>query len=184
MLVIKWAVFLLATAGLVYLSRASLKSPRSHGFYRFFAWETVLALAVLNADRWFHNPWSWHQLISWPLLLISGFLVIHGVSLLRKRGRPDAQRYDETLVAFERTTVLVTTGIYRYIRHPLYSSLLFLAWGAFFKVPSWLGGLLALATTLFLVATAKVEEVENTQFFGPSYEEYMGQTKMFIPFIL
>jgi protein-S-isoprenylcysteine O-methyltransferase Ste14 len=51
--------------------------------------------------------------------------------------------------AIEKTTILVTTGAYRYIRHPLYSSLLFLAWGIFFKAPSWPGGLLALAATFF-----------------------------------
>ena len=87
------------------------------------------------------------------------------------------------MVAFEKTTALVTVGIYRYIRHPLYSSLLFLAWGIFFKDPSWPGGLLAVVATLFLVATARVEEAENVRFFGEEYKEYMKQTKMFIPFL-
>jgi protein-S-isoprenylcysteine O-methyltransferase Ste14 len=87
------------------------------------------------------------------------------------------------LVAFEKTTALVTTGAYSYIRHPLYSSLLFLAWGIFFKDPSWLGGLLALGATLFLVATARVEEAENLRFFGEAYREYMKQTGMFVPFL-
>ena len=98
-------------------------------------------------------------------------------------GKPDKQREDDTLVGLERTTMLVTAGAYRYIRHPLYSSLLFLAWGAFFKAPSWIGGLLAAAATLFLVATARVEEAENAAFFGPAYEAYSKGTKMFIPFL-
>jgi len=34
-----------------------------------------------------------------------------------------------------------------------------------------------------LMATAKVEEVENTRFFGAAYQTYMKQTKMFIPFL-
>jgi protein-S-isoprenylcysteine O-methyltransferase Ste14 len=87
------------------------------------------------------------------------------------------------LDAFEKTTTLVTTGVYCYIRHPLYSSLLFLAWGIFFKTPSWLGGLLALTATLCLAATARVEEAENLRFFGDAYRKYMKQTKMFIPFL-
>jgi protein-S-isoprenylcysteine O-methyltransferase Ste14 len=74
-------------------------------------------------------------------------------------------------------------GAYKYIRHPLYSSLLFLAWGVFFKDPSWLGGILALAATIFLVVTAKVEEAEDIRFFGPAYQIYRKQTKMFIPFL-
>jgi protein-S-isoprenylcysteine O-methyltransferase Ste14 len=182
--IVKLACFLLGTACLAYLSRASLAAPRSHGFYRFFAWEAILGLALLNIEVWFRDPFSWHQLISWPLLVVSGLLVIVGARLLRQRGKPDAQRDDAHLVAFEKTTALVTTGTYRYIRHPLYSSLLFLAWGVFFKDPAWLGGLLALAATLFLIATARVEEAENLRFFGEEYREYMRRTKMFVPYLL
>ncbi len=181
--VVKLICFLLGSGCLIYVSRASLSAPRSHGFYRFFAWEAILGLALLNIDVWFREPFSWHQLVSWPLLVISAILVIAGVRLLRQMGEPDAQRDDVPMVAFEKTTTLVTTGAYRHIRHPLYSSLLFLAWGIFFKAPSWLGGLLAVAATLSLVATARVEEAENLRFFGEAYREYMQQTKMFIPFL-
>ena len=183
MIAIKWIVFVVATAGIVYVSRASLLAPRSHGFYRFFAWEIILVLALVNLDHWFRDPFSWYQLISWPLLVISAFLLILGVRLLRQRGKPNPQRDDAPLVGLEKTTELVTTGIYRYIRHPLYSSLLFLAWGIFFKRPSWLGGLLALAATLLLVATARIEEAENIRYFGPSYEDYRQRSRMFIPFL-
>jgi protein-S-isoprenylcysteine O-methyltransferase Ste14 len=183
LLIIKLILFLAATASLAFLSRSSLLHPRSHGFYRFFAWEAILALALLNVEEWFRDPLSWNQLISWLLLVVSAFLVIHGVQLLRQLGRPDAGRDETPMLGFEKTTSLVTAGAYRYIRHPLYSSLLFLAWGVFFKAPSWLGGLLALAATLFLVATARFEEVEDVRFFGPAYEEYRKHTKMFIPFL-
>jgi protein-S-isoprenylcysteine O-methyltransferase Ste14 len=87
------------------------------------------------------------------------------------------------MLEFEKTTSLVTVGAYRYIRHPLYSSLLFLAWGVFFKNPSWPGAILAVTATLFLVMTARMEEAEDVRFFGPAYQAYMKQTKMFIPFL-
>jgi len=183
LLVVKAVSFLLGTAGLAYLSRASLVVPGSHGFYRFFAWESILALFLLNVDAWFHDPFAWHQIISWALLVISAVLVIAGVRLLTGRGAPDAARDDVPMVAFEKTTALVTTGVYRYIRHPLYSSLLFLAWGIFFKAPSWLGGALAVAATLFLLATARVEEAEDIRFFGEEYRAYIRHSKMFVPFL-
>lgn len=182
-IVAKVAAFLAATAGLAYVSRASLLAPRSHGFYRFFAWEAILALVLLNVHAWFHDPFSWNQVFSWCLLLISLFLVLHGVRLLRRRGRPGRQRIDPHLVGLERTTTLVTEGAYRYIRHPLYSSLLCLAWGVFFKVPSWICGLLAVVSTLLLVATARVEEATDVRYFGSDYEAYRQRTKMFIPFL-
>jgi protein-S-isoprenylcysteine O-methyltransferase Ste14 len=180
---LKLLVFVLTSAVFVYVSRASLRDPRSHGFYRFFAWEAVLALTLLNLDRWFHDPLTWHQLVSWPLLMASLFLVIHGVQLLKHSGRQDPRRDDAPMLEFEKTTALVTAGAYRYIRHPLYSSLLFLTWGVFFKNPTWIGISLALAASLFLVITAKIEEAENVRFFGPAYQAYVRQTRMFIPFL-
>jgi protein-S-isoprenylcysteine O-methyltransferase Ste14 len=183
----KWMVFVLGTAGLVYVSRDSLLVGRSrfrpHGFYRFLAWEAILALGLLNLDVWFHDPFTWHQIISWCLLMASAFLVIYGAILLMQLGRQDPARDDVPLVSIEKTTTLVTVGIYRYIRHPMYSSLLFLAWGVFFKAPSWIGSLLAMAATLALVVTARVEEAEDIRFFGAAYEEYMKRTKRFIPFL-
>jgi protein-S-isoprenylcysteine O-methyltransferase Ste14 len=98
-------------------------------------------------------------------------------------GEQDAQRDDAPMLDFEKTTTLVTTGVYRYIRHPLYSSLFLLGWGIFFKDPSWFGGGLAAAATLLLVATAKMEERENLRYFGAEYREYMQRTKLFVPFI-
>ncbi len=179
----KVVVFIAASIGFAWVSRASLRDFRSHGFYRFFAWEAILALVLLNLDYWFDAPFSLHQMISWPLLIISLFWAFQGFRLLGVVNKSAGQRSDPALLDFEKTTDLVTVGAYRYIRHPLYSSLLFLAWGAFFKHPSWVGVPLALIATFFLTITARVEEAENIRFFGPTYQNYMKQTKLFIPFL-
>jgi protein-S-isoprenylcysteine O-methyltransferase Ste14 len=181
---LKTFLFVVVSAGIVFISRASLRAPRSHGFYRFFAFEAILALILLNVEYWVHDPLSLHQVISWIFLIVSAFLVMHAVHLLRIIGKPNAQRNDdEATIGFEKTTQLVCVGAYKYIRHPMYSSLLFLTWGVFFKDLSWLSGILSLAAAAFLVATAKAEEAENIRFFGTSYQKYIKQTKMFIPFL-
>jgi protein-S-isoprenylcysteine O-methyltransferase Ste14 len=134
---------------------------------------------------WFRNPFSWHQLIAWFLLIVCIVPLVFGIRSLVLKGRPVQQRDGEPqLLAFEKTSTLVTTGIYHYIRHPLYSSLLFLNWGIFFKSPSWLGGFLAIAATLFLFATARADEAECIRFFGAKYKAYIERTKMFVPFLL
>ena len=179
----KVIVFVVASAGIAWVSRASLRDFRSHGFYRFFAWEAILALFLLNVGYWFYQPFSLHQIIAWSLLVVSLFLVIHGFQLLRMVSKSARERSNPALMDFERTTELVTVGVFRYIRHPLYSSLLFLAWGVFFKHPSWVGLFLAGIATFFLTMTAKIEEAENMAFFGTAYESYMKQTRMFIPFL-
>ena len=169
---------------IAWISRASLRRPGTHGFYRFFAWEAILGLVVLHVRTWFRDPFSRHQVVSWILLMVSFVPLAFGVRALRAHGNQAARREgDATLLAFEKTTALVDTGIYRYIRHPLYSSLLGLAWGVFFKAPSRLGGLLVGAATAALVATAKADEAECTRFFGPAYREYMATTKRFVPFV-
>jgi len=176
--------FVVLSVPIIYVSRASLRAPGSHGFYRFFAWEFILALVLLNIGVWFDDPFTWHQVISWVLLVVCCVPLALGVRSLISRGKPVKRREgDASLLAFEKTSTLVTTGIYHYIRHPLYSSLLILAWGVFFKDPSWLGGLLALAATLALFATAKADEAECTRFFGPAYQAYMQRTRMFVPFL-
>ena len=58
-----------------------------------------------------------------------------------------------------------------------------LAWGIFFKRPDLTGLILAVAASLFLVATARMEEQENIRYFGPAYQEYMSHTRRFIPFL-
>lgn len=179
----KLLVFILGSIGLAYVSRANLLEPRSHGFYRFCNWEAILALALMNAGVWFQDPLSWNQIVSWILLSLAAFLVIAGATLLRRRGKPDPARDDEQLIAFEKTTTLVTTGVYRYIRHPMYSSLLFLGWGIYFKRPSWPGLALAVVATAFLVVTARIEEAEDVRFFGPAYDAYRSKTRMFIPYL-
>ena len=179
----KLVLFVVVSVGFGWLTRSSLRDIRSHGFYRFFAVVAIVASILLNIDYWFDEPLSAHQIISWILLTVGTYLVVHGALLLLKSGKPDHARTDAALLGIEKTTRLVTTGIYRYIRHPLYSSLLFLAWGVFFKRPSIVGGGLAVAATIFLATTARIEEAENVRFFGASYEAYMKQTKMFVPFV-
>jgi protein-S-isoprenylcysteine O-methyltransferase Ste14 len=183
MQVVQWAVLVLGSIAIGWVSWPALQDVHSHGFPRFFAWELILGLFTLNMPFWFAAPFGVRQLVSWGLLLVSLVMIFLGVRAFRRHGEVDARREEPALVGIEKTTNLVTTGIYRYIRHPFYSSLLFLAWGIYFKRFSWPGLGLAAAATLFLVLTAKREEQENISFFGQPYRVYMQTTRMFIPFL-
>ena len=175
MLIIKLVIFAIVSGGIIFVSWTSFRNPRSRGFYRFFAFESILILILLNLEHWLSDPFSIHQIVSWLLLFVSIVLVAHGIYLLRVVGRPKS--------GIESTTTLVMVGAYKYIRHPLYGSLLFLAWGVFFKDVSLLGGILASVATAFLIVIAKMEEAENIQKFGAEYAAYMKTTRMFIPFL-
>lgn len=177
------ATFAMVSIFITVLSWRSLHNPRFHGFYRFFAFEAILILILLNIPFWIKNPFSPLQLASWFLLVFSGFLVIQGFYLLHKLGGYEPRENSSETFAFEDTANLITQGIYRYIRHPLYSSLLFLAWGAYLKHISLYGTIAVLFATAALIITAKMEERENLSSFGPEYATYIKKTKMFVPFI-
>ncbi len=181
---IRIVLFVACTLFFICFSWRSLKNPGTHGFYRFFVFEGTLALVLLNHPYWFVAPFSPLQIVSWFLLLTSICLVIHSLMLLKQSGGYAEREDTPENLSFENTVNVVDDGIYRYIRHPMYSSLFFLAWGAFCKQITPLRFCLVLVVSGFLVAAARVEEKENSSFFGVAYDEYMKRTKMFIPWLL
>jgi len=181
-------IFFGVTLVLALVSRKDLSKPGvhgyAHGYYRFFAWECMLGLFVLNMHVWYDNYYSSHQLVSGLFFFGSLLLAVSGLWMLHREGKQNAKRDDVPMWAFEKTTSLVTNGIYRFIRHPMYSSLLLLCWGIFFKQPSLPGSVLAISASIFVLVAAHVEEKESQKYFGEAYWAYMKRSKMFVPFIL
>jgi len=104
--------------------------------------------------------------------------------MLKKVGKPAKIRGEETLFEFEKTSELVDTGIFKTIRHPLYSSLIFLTWGIFLKQPTAFLLVISVLSTVFLYLTAISDEKECIRYFGEKYVEYRKRTKMFIPMVI
>ncbi len=179
-----FSLLLAGTIFLIAVSWRSLRHSSSHGFFRFFAFEAILCIVIVNAPLWLDRPFAPLQLLSWVLLTASLFLAVHSFHLLRHLGRPSAPEPRSPLFPIENTASLVTTGAYRFIRHPAYASLLYLAWGAAFKSLSPLSAALAMVASAALLATAKAEEAENISRFGPAYRDYMARSMLFIPFVL
>lgn len=154
----------------------SVKGKRYHGIPRLFAFESILILVLLNITNWFSTPFSWNQIISLILLALSAWVGIAGYVTLYRKGKAEGD--------FENTTVLVRSGVYGIIRHPLYLSLLLIGTSIMMiklTLPSIIAGLVNL---IALGVTAYIEEKEMVEKFGQQYNDYMKETKMFIPFIL
>jgi len=180
----KYIVFAIISFILIVLSRKTLFFLKSHGFYRFLGWECMAWLLVNNFGYWFNKPLSTNQLFSWLFLFIGLYLVVAGAVLRKKAGKPTQTRIGESLYAFEKTTELVETGIFHYVRHPLYSSLIFLTWGILLKNPEVRLIPFAVLATIFLYLTAIYDEKECIAYFGEKYLKYRQKTKMFIPFLI
>lgn len=164
----------IALAGLSWI--ISIKEKRYHGIFRFVSFESILILVLMNYPVWFKDPLSWYQLVSWILLGGSVLVAILGFYLYYHHGKPAD--------GMERTTKLITSGLYRHIRHPLYLSLILGGFGVMMKDLNWQSLITAFVNLLALYLTARVEEREMIKRFGKEYVSYMGRTKMFIPYIL
>lgn len=175
------AVFLTTAVTLLGLSWRSLRHPRSHGFYRLFGFLAIAAMGWLSFPAWgqpLERPWG---VASSVLMLLSLYLVLHGLYLLVRRGGRRVREDQPANFAFENTQRLIQEGPYRWIRHPMYAALLLFAWGMFWKQPDGWGLAAALVATLAALATAKAEEAENLQTFGEAYRAYMARSWRFIP---
>jgi protein-S-isoprenylcysteine O-methyltransferase Ste14 len=177
-------IFFILSIPIVIVSRRTLFDIKSHGFYRFYSWEFTLWLLVSNYKYWFKDWLGPKQIVSWIFLVSALYSLIAGMVMLKRAGKPHHEkRENEVLFQFEKTTELVETGIFKYIRHPLYGSLIALTWGIFLKHTTSGLFLLSLMSTVFLYLTATIDEKECIAYFGSKYELYMRKTKMFIPFL-
>lgn len=79
---------------------------------------------------------------------------------------------------------LVTKGVYRYIRHPIYAGLLVAYTGAELILQSYLFIIVFLVIFLLIYIQGKQEEKILLKHFGKKYEEYMKKTKMLFPYVL
>ncbi len=147
-------------------------------------------------------PFPW-ILVTLVLQLVGGLGLLVGVGQTgtiaflgldvffpRRKPRPPSplQVLDTTLTGVQgargtwkpRPTGLVTGGLYRWVRHPLYSCGLLILW----LVPSMTWNLLALALGLsgYILVGIQFEERRLLREFGPVYKIYRRQTPMLIPF--
>jgi len=77
---------------------------------------------------------------------------------------------------------LVTRGIYRYIRHPIYAGDLFLIFGLQLALNSWLV-LMAIPLFAIVFRQTSAEEIVLSRAF-PNYKDYCRRTKRFVPFLI
>jgi protein-S-isoprenylcysteine O-methyltransferase Ste14 len=147
-------------------------------FYNIFSLITFLPILYLvatlpNAPLYsVPAPVSYGMLLGQGLgavLLIVGILQTDTLSFVGLR----------QLVREETPAALVTNGLYRLVRHPLYTAgLLFLWLSPQVTVNSFT---LYVAATIYILIGAYFEERKLLREFGAAYAEYKSKTPMLIP---
>lgn len=137
----------------------------------------------LSSLAWMIDPqwmaWSsvpipiWMRWIGLVLIGIWGVLLIW---TFRNLGR---NLTDTVVIRKEHT--LVTTGPYRYVRHPFYLAFFIALAGGSIVAANWFVLLSGLIPSVFLVLRTRIEETKLEEHFGDDYLEYMTTTGRFWP---
>ena len=148
--------------------------------YNLFA--AVSGLPILALLAWLPDQALYRIPFPWVLLTISGqlagaLIIVVGILQtdpwhfvgLRQLMDPQAGA----------DSPLVLTGLYRWVRHPLYTGGLLLIW----LMPVMTVNLLTvfLWLTVYLVVGAKLEEHRLAQSFGDTYRQYQQRVPMLFP---
>ncbi len=143
--------------------------------FSFISFLPILWLTVVLPDRPLYQvplPWSLLLLAGQGfavILLLVGVLQTGPLSFAGVR-----QLFEE-----ERPASLVTSGLYRYVRHPLYTAGLLFLW----LTPTMTLNRLTLylVATLYILIGAIFEERKLLGEFGEAYARYQRSTPMLIP---
>ena len=76
---------------------------------------------------------------------------------------------------------LITSGIYRFIRHPVYTAFILGIFGTFLIIPNLLMLVFLLCTVVLMYGHSNEEEKVLTKIYGNEYEEYKKKAGRFFP---
>ena len=171
---IAWIVFW------VYWFAAAFGAKKGTGGMRQVPLRGLSALSIVLLLRVFHGgSLGVHSLI---LGVIGVVVFASGIALAiwarvhlgRNWGMPTTQKADPELV---------TSGPYRFVRHPIYSGILIGVLGTALAT-NLIGLIIVGVLGAYFYYSASVEEKNLTATFPTAYPEYRTSTKMLIPFVL
>ena len=111
-----------------------------------------------------------------------GTAIFTGAILLLWRSHVDLGRNWSAALRIHSEHTLITHGVYRHIRQPMYAAHLLWAIGQALLLSNWLAGWIFLVTfiPLYMFRVPKEEQLMLDQ-FGDEYREYMTQTGRMFP---
>ncbi len=113
-----------------------------------------------------------------------GLVLLVAARALRQWSFWTLGRYFTFTVQTSADQTVITTGPYRFVRHPAYSALLLAAAAGGLYVGNWLSLVaLVVAVTAGLVYRITVEERALSQDVGAAYRDYAATHKRLVPFV-
>lgn len=120
------------------------------------------------------SPWAGYT----GLLLIIAGIVIRMLAVIR------LGRFFTVNLAFMDNHRLITSGMYRYIRHPAYAGSLLSFFGFGLSLNNWISlPVIFIPVLIAFINRITVEETMLADRLGEEYKAYQKSTKMIIPFV-
>lgn len=139
---------------------------------------SVVVLIYMVRPRWF--AWAAFPLPAW-VRWVGAVATVGGIPLLVWVQWSLGKNFAATLHVREGHT-LVTTGPYRWVRHPMYTLIFVFGIGLLLLTANWLvGGPMLVASALIIFQRLSKEEALMIEQFGDEYRRYMQRTGRFLP---
>lgn len=120
-----------------------------------------------------------------PIAAWLGAAVLVAALWLFRRSHADLGRNWSVTLKLRTEHAVVRTGVYRLVRHPMYSSFLLLGLAQALLLANWLVDAAGLAGAVVLVVCRMArEEAMMLDSFGGDYRAYMESTKRIIPWLI
>lgn len=128
---------------------------------------------------------SWFAFADYELRLvplIAGTVVlIAGLRLFHQTHRDLGRNWSSRLQILE-SHKLITEGVYRHVRHPMYLALLLFGIGQAALVPNWIAAAASVAgPALLFTLRVRPEERMMRDRFGREYDAYAARTRRLVP---
>jgi protein-S-isoprenylcysteine O-methyltransferase len=132
----------------------------------------------------FVKAWAFPQRWQLPLFVVGVLLIVIG-SVLRRYCWRTLGKYFTGDVKARPDQPVITSGPYRWVRHPSYTAGMIMFIGIGLALGSWFSfALLTIATIATYSYRVAVEERVLLETIGEPYGSYMKQRKRFIPYIV
>ena len=132
-------------------------------------------MIMMVTSRYFHPFFQVGFLPYWLMTVVGISLIVIGVPFLITSVKTVMRAYN--------SDELVTTGVFRWCRHPLYASwVVFIVPGIVFLANSWIGLTTPIFMYLILRKLVKKEEIYLESVFGSEYLDYKRKVPCILPY--
>jgi len=115
-----------------------------------------------------HNPvLQWLVYAGWVILAVGFIFIFLPMVVLRSKGKPEKGK------DFAHTTIIVDSGIYALVRHPLYLGWLLMYVAVILFSQHWLIVIMGILGIVCMYLISRQEDRRLIEKFGDTYERYM-----------